>query len=153
SLTKRFNALIKARVRQLFPNKSAAKARLEKFNITIGQPLFTFRDDVHGPILIKIMDEMAAANIPVSPLVIADLDLDKFRAGPSRNIRPAPRDQPVQGPLPSGATLDTVQTAPTVDTPINDPRLPDPTPLPEGQPGTLDGRPVVIRNGVWVEDR
>ena len=165
SLTKRFNALINARVRQLFPNKSAAKARLEKFNITIGQPLFTFRDDVHGPLLIKIMDEMAAANIPVSPLVIADLDLDKFRTArrigvPLRNQPQRPAETAIQdsalGAVPTGApgVRDALPIlGPTVGAPINDPRLPDPSTLKEGQQATLDGRPVIIRNGVWVEDR
>ena len=102
---RKFRSLAGSRFKQLFPTRNLLDAFFAK---ELGEDAkiqtFAFKSEVHGPLLLKAIDELKRLGIPVSDLGISDLNLEEFR-GPSQGLSQVP---PAQGLSRTGTSIDTV---------------------------------------------
>ncbi len=141
SALRKFRSLAGSRFKQLFPKKSLFDAFFAK---ELGEDAkiqtFSFKNKVHGPLLLKAIEELKALGIPVSDLEIADLQLEEFR-GPSQNLSEVPPVSP--GLSRTGTELDSALGFLPTDTVGAS--------FTEGATATDSaGQKIVFRNGKWV---
>lgn len=142
SALRKFRSLAGSRFKQLFPKKSLFDAFFAKeLGADANILTFSFKNKVHGPLLLKAIEELKALGIPVSDLEIADLQLEEFR-GPSSSLGEISPVTP--GLSRTGTELDSALGFLPTDTVGAS--------FTEGATATdSTGRQIILHNGQWIE--